>query len=96
MKALSIMQPWAWLIVNGHKSVENRTWNTNYRGQLLIHAGRKQDAAGYDFIQDEFPQIKLPTVWEMSHLIGGVVGICTLEHVVQDRKSTRLNSSHRP
>ena len=26
MKALSIRQPWAWLIVNGYKDVENRTW----------------------------------------------------------------------
>src|SRR5438045_8559495 len=39
MKALSIRQPWAWLIVNGHKPVENRSWSTKYTGKLLIHAG---------------------------------------------------------
>ena len=38
MKALSIRQPWAWLIVRGIKDVENRTWRTGYRGPLLIHA----------------------------------------------------------
>lgn len=38
MKAISIRQPWAWLIVNGYKDIENRTWNTKYRGQVLIHA----------------------------------------------------------
>jgi hypothetical protein len=38
VKALSIRQPWAWLIANGHKDIENRSWNTNYRGAFLIHA----------------------------------------------------------
>jgi len=40
MKALSIRQPWAWLVVHGIKDVENRTRSTEYRGPLLIHAGR--------------------------------------------------------
>lgn len=43
MKALSIMQPWAWLIVNGHKSIENRSWRCHVRGPILIHAGKKAD-----------------------------------------------------
>lgn len=41
MKALSIRQPWAWLIVNGFKDIENRSWDTNYRGLVLIHASSK-------------------------------------------------------
>lgn len=48
MKALSIRQPWAWLIVNGHKPVENRTWETFYRGPLLIHAGQGMTHADYE------------------------------------------------
>lgn len=43
MKALSIRQPWAWLIVHGEKDIENRTWSTRYRGPVLIHAGKKLD-----------------------------------------------------
>ncbi len=39
MKALSVRQPWAWLIVNGYKDVENRDWNTKLRGQIWIHTG---------------------------------------------------------
>ena len=39
MKAITIRQPWASLIVAGLKDVENRTWKTNYRGRVLIHAG---------------------------------------------------------
>jgi hypothetical protein len=43
MKELSIRQPWAWLIIAGHKDVENRSWTTTYRGPLLIHAARRPD-----------------------------------------------------
>jgi len=38
LTCLSVRQPWAWLIVNGHKDVENRTWSTQHRGDILIHA----------------------------------------------------------
>lgn len=41
MKALSIRQPWAELILQGRKTVELRTWRTNYRGRFLIHAAQK-------------------------------------------------------
>lgn len=40
MKALTICQPYAELIARGDKRVENRTWPTNYRGLLYIHAGK--------------------------------------------------------
>lgn len=42
--ALSIKQPWAWLVVNGHKDIENRCWRTNRRGPVLVHAGKDVDA----------------------------------------------------
>ena|SRR5215211_323205 len=38
MKALSLLQPWASLVVTGSKKIETRSWNTSYRGELLIHA----------------------------------------------------------
>lgn len=40
MKALSIRQPWAWLIIHGGKNVENRTWHTKLRGRFLVHASK--------------------------------------------------------
>ena len=40
MKAITIKQPYASLIVEGIKDIENRTWKTNYRGRILIHAGK--------------------------------------------------------
>jgi len=53
MKALTIHQPWAWAIAQGHKDVENRTWSTSHRGDLLIHAGKTFDDAGYLWIRNE-------------------------------------------
>lgn len=34
--AISVKQPWANLIASGKKSIETRTWQTDYRGELLI------------------------------------------------------------
>ena len=43
MKALTIKEPWASLIINGYKKYEFRSWKTNYRGKILIHAGKGRD-----------------------------------------------------
>lgn len=37
MKAISLLQPWASLVVDGHKLIETRSFGTKYRGELLIH-----------------------------------------------------------
>ena len=39
MKVLTIKEPWASLIIEGYKNYEFRSWKTNYRGKILIHAG---------------------------------------------------------
>ncbi len=39
MKALSVWQPYASLIIDGHKRFETRSWPTRYRGSLVICAG---------------------------------------------------------
>ena len=45
MKSLTVMQPWAWGILNG-KLVENRTWTTKHRGTIAVHAGKAWDDDG--------------------------------------------------
>lgn len=67
MKALSIMQPWAWLIVAGHKDIENRRWATRYRGPVLIHAGKRFD---FDPQEWDWPDIEQPCDFDL----GGIVG----------------------
>lgn len=79
MRTLSIRQPWAWLIVHGHKDVENREWATDYRGPLLIHASKTAGKAEYvdqrSVIYDE-TGILVPELAEVER--GGIVGMATL------------------
>jgi hypothetical protein len=37
---ISVRQPWAWLIINAGKDIENRDWSTKVRGRVLIHAAK--------------------------------------------------------
>jgi hypothetical protein len=85
-KALSVRQPWAWLIVHGHKPYENRTWNTKFRGEVLIHASKSFDKAGYELVRDTFPEINLPTPAEFER--GGIVGKAVLWDVATASSST--------
>lgn len=48
MKTISIKQPWASLIVEGVKDIENRTWRTKFRGRVLVHAGAKPEKEPYN------------------------------------------------
>lgn len=80
LKALSIKQPWAWLIVNGYKDVENRSRRTHFRGRILVHAGKTMTRADYDacvlFIIGQPSGIlpPLPEFEELRAQCGGFVG----------------------
>jgi hypothetical protein len=75
MKAITIRQPFAWLIVKGRKNIENRTWRTHYRGPLLIHAAAKFADIPLPEIEQTY-KVKLPPIDDMR--CGGIVGICEL------------------
>ena len=75
MKALTICQPYAALIVTGEKLVENREWPTNYRGRLLIHAGKSRQWLDDEDEQD-FAERGDPLVF------GALVGEATLADVL--------------
>ena len=82
MKILSIRQPWAALVVNGIKDVENRTWSTRYRGPVLIHASQRQDDVTMDEIERRFGvrlNIELP--------LGGIVGMTEIVDCVRPHPS---------
>lgn len=40
MKAITLTQPWATLVALGKKKIETRSWSTDYRGPLAIHAAK--------------------------------------------------------
>lgn len=76
MKALSVKQPWAWLILNGYKPVENRSKNTKYRGKVIILACKSFDMEGYLWVRKHFPQIPMPSPLDFER--GGIVGIACI------------------
>lgn len=91
MKAISIMQPWALLIVNGHKDIENRSWPTNFRGRVLIHAGKKFDADAQDDVDGDIHPVTGEELgldqqgWEYHR--GGIVGEAEIVDCVTESKS---------
>jgi hypothetical protein len=77
--ALSIRQPWAWLIVNGHKDIENREWGTGFRGPLFIHAGKTMTKD--DYAACTYFLAGMKTTWRLpaydvllKQQCGGIVG----------------------
>lgn len=75
MKALSIRQPWAWLIIHAGKDIENRSWSTKFRGRFLVHAAQGMTRAEYE--EAELFALKadgaiLPPLKDLQR--GGIVG----------------------
>ena len=89
-KALSIRQPWAWLIVQGLKDIENRSWATKHRGPTLIHAAKGmtrqeyEDAADFAYFGCGIQQ--MPTFEQMQR--GGIVGLAEITACVPPERRT--------
>ena len=83
--ALSIRQPWAWLIVNGYKHLENRTWSTTRRGPIFIHTGQTFDPAGFAWVRATFPTIPMPRPEGFD--LGGITGIATITDCICQSRS---------
>lgn len=79
LRALSLIQPWAWLVVNGHKPIENRRWKlwSSMVGKVaLIHASASMPDEEYEDVLELTasidPAIVLPARGELP--LGGIVG----------------------
>lgn len=81
--ALSIRQPWAWLVVNGFKDIENRSRRTNHRGPLLIHAGLSTsdyNSATAEWLRQKYGVV-IPTELEFGAILGLVEVVdCVSNH----------------
>ncbi|APQ14609.1 hypothetical protein BJP27_23835 (plasmid) [Pseudomonas oryzihabitans] len=89
MKALSIRQPWAWLIVHAGKDIENRTWPTKFRGRFLVHAAggmtRLEYATWAAWVHKRVGAIEIPAPDQL--LRGGIIGSVELVDCVSDHPS---------
>jgi hypothetical protein len=87
MKVLVVRQPWAWLIVNGGKDIENRTWKTKHRGPLLIQASAglpsKADMEEFRKYAARRGVKNMPEEFER----GGIVGMVHVVDCVDRSKS---------
>src|SRR5262245_10433835 len=69
LRCLSIRQPWAWQVCANLKRVENRTWSTDYRGTIAIHAGSsKQDLNAW--LRNVDDAAVTPALFPTSVIIG--------------------------
>jgi len=74
MKALTLTQPWASSVALGNKHFETRSWRTNYRGLLAIHAAKGFPKSAQSFAQEEQLMTRLP----MELPFSAIVAIVTL------------------
>ena len=89
MKALSIRPPWAWAILHAGKDVENRTWKTNTRGTIAVHASQTMSRLYYDQALEEIKKTalrsKVPPYDDMVR--GAIVGLVDIIGCEQRTKS---------
>lgn len=79
IKGLSIIQPFAHLIATGEKRIENRTWHTNYRGLLAIHASK-----GRKYGDEPVDVLAMAYGVKPSHLsFGAIVAVAELVDCVK-------------
>lgn len=109
MKALSIQQPWASLIVAGVKDVENRTWSTSHRGPIAVHAGVKVNKVTSREAFASLEHVQLLTLCNCIALTcskdvlavtlsdiprGAVIGVVDVVDVVRGHKSKWALADH--
>ncbi len=96
MRALTLCQPWATLVAIGAKAFETRSWQTAYRGDLAIHAGKRfpEEYAAL-FYERPFYSVLTAAGYERpSQLpLGAIVAIAELEDCLETRFLSRSVSA---
>ena len=72
MKVITLKQPWASLVANGYKKYEFRSWKLNYRGDILIHAGKSFDKDAMEKVKNlnlNFPTSQIVAVVHIEDCI---------------------------
>jgi hypothetical protein len=75
LRALTLHQPYAWAVVAGHKTTENRSFRTSHRGLLLIHTGLSRASLDAELPAGIVPPRGLP--------FGCIVGAARLVDCVE-------------
>ena len=84
MKCLSVSQPFANLIISGKKNIELRNWNTNFRGEFLIHAPIK-------IRTEDCKRLKI----NEKLIIGAIIGKIELYQVKKYNSDKEINKDQK-
>lgn len=78
MKAISLQPPWGILICLNMKDCENRSWRSNFAGEVLIHQSKRWDIGAMDTIRKVDPNAwqYLLNHYEQAHAYG-IIGKAT-------------------
>lgn len=105
VKAISVRQPWATLIVHFGKDIENRSWATRFRGPVLIHAAkgmtRYEWEDAIEFATEALWHLPLERRKELSAMLafdalprGGIIGSAVITDCVTSSPSPWFMGSH--
>lgn len=86
MKALSIKAPGIWTLLNGCP-IDQRTWDTTYRGPLALHASKTKDRDKYNWLRARAEGLgidrdRIPAYEKFRK--GGIVAVCELVDCTRD------------
>jgi hypothetical protein len=92
MKALSIKQPWAWLICAGYKDIENRNWKlpqAMYCERIYVHAGKTQEPLNEQLIDYLVKRgISVASTLLLTTVTrGAIIGEVDIKYCVESSKS---------
>jgi len=81
MKALTLWQPWAGFVAAGMKRIETRSWPTEYRGEIAIHAAVM---SGYDGgLQKQMDELVSRGKKHLLAATGAIIAVATLSDCVR-------------
>lgn len=97
MKALSVRQPWAHLIVHGPKRVENRTRNCLYRSEVAIHSSKGMTQTEFHDAAHFAASLGWRFDGSAIHL-GAIVGVATIIDCLApgERRSVQMRVGNPP
>lgn len=92
MKVITLIQPWATLVALGEKRIETRSWSTNIRGEIAIHAGKKVDKSVFNrpFYSDIFRKY---SITPENIITSSIIAVCKIVDVKRTEDLTDVISN---
>jgi hypothetical protein len=81
MKVITLIEPWGSLIMHGKKTIETRSWKTNYRGELYIHTSKKRER------RTDEKYLNAIELLNSEPIYGYIIAKCTLSDCIEITES---------